>query len=161
MTHPKNSVDVTTLDATLVKGLTDPIVLEQQGQPIAVLISLADYEIYQTLRKQQPHISKDEARCLANQVVFDDLVGCALSSGQPTWQMMPTPRWQIPYHTFNGHLLKMIDVDAVTGEVFLTTEERSHLLNAVERSLETDAPYPFTPPFTNQPPSTTIVSPVI
>jgi hypothetical protein len=140
MAYLKNRTDVNRLNSTLLTNLTDPIILEEHGQPVAVLISLAEYEQYQALRQQQGQISADEARRLANRAVFADLVGCALSSGQPIWRVEPTPHWQIPYRSFKGTLLHNIKVDAVTGKVSLTPEERANLLAKVERLVTTNAP---------------------
>ncbi len=72
-------------------------------------------------------------------MVFGDLVGCALSSGRPIWPQIPSPRWQIPYHTFDHIPLKVVEVDALTGEVYLTPDERTALLTEVERLATIDA----------------------
>ena len=65
--------------------------------------------------------------------MFGDLVGCALSSGDPVWVSTPEPHWRVPYKSFDGTLLTVVDVDARTQAVSLTDEERATLLEQVER----------------------------
>ena len=118
-------------DATV--NLESPIILERDGQPVAVLMSIQEYERYQALLEKQQIISALEARRAADRVVFGDLVGCALSSGTPIWSPEPEPRWRVPYHLFDGTLLTTVEVDARTQTVLLTDEERLTLLERVER----------------------------
>jgi hypothetical protein len=72
-----------------------------------------------------------EARRAADRAVFGDLVGCALSSGEPIWAATPKPQWRVPYRFFDGTLLAIVEVDAQTGAVSLTDEARSNLLAQV------------------------------
>ena len=65
--------------------------------------------------------------------VFDDLVGCALSSGEPVWVPAPEPHWRVPYQSLGGALLALVEVDARTGDSSLTAEEHATLLEQVER----------------------------
>jgi len=124
----------------LTADLSQPVVLERAGQPVAVLMSIEEYEHYQTLLQDQ-YISASEARRVANQAVFGDLVGCALSSDEPIWSPSPKPHWRIPYRFFDGTLLKIVEVDALTRAVSLTNEERTALLAEVERlAAITDVP---------------------
>jgi len=64
---------------------------------------------------------------------YDDLVGCALSSGDPLWLPTPEPHWRIPYRSFDGTVLIVVDVDARTGAIALTNEERAALMDRIER----------------------------
>jgi len=109
-------------------AIDQPVVLEQNGNPIAVLISVADYQDYQQLRLAQTHISASQAQRAANQRVFGDLVGCALSCGEPVWVPGPEPHWRIPYRLFDGTLAQVVTVDGNTGTVNLTDKERDTLL---------------------------------
>jgi hypothetical protein len=86
-------------------------------------------------------VSALEARRAADRVVFGDLVGCALSSGDAKWIPEPEPRWRVPYRLFDGTLLAEVEVDARTQAVLLTEDERTDLLEQVERSVTVqDAP---------------------
>ena len=108
-----------------------PVVLEQNGSPVAVLISVSDFERYQKLRSTQAPISASEAQRAANRRVFGDLVGCALSCGEPVWIPGPEPHWRVPYRFFDGTLAQVVVVDANTGAVHLTDEDRNALLAKV------------------------------
>jgi PHD/YefM family antitoxin component YafN of YafNO toxin-antitoxin module len=120
-----------------VVNLGSPIILERDGQPMAVLMSIQEYERYQSLLEQHQKVSAHEARRAADRAVFGDLVGCALSSGDPVWTPTPEPRWRIPYRLFDGTLLAVVEVDARTQAVLLTEERRTALLEQVERSVMT------------------------
>jgi hypothetical protein len=76
-------------------------------------------------------ISAAQARQLTDHAVFRDLVGCALSSGEPEWSATPQPHWRVPYRSLNGVLLATIDVDARTQIVSLTDEQRMALLEKI------------------------------
>jgi len=78
-------------------------------------------------------LSAAEARRAADRAVFGDLVGCALSSGDPLWLSTPEPHWSISYRSFDGTLLIAVDVDARTGAVALTEEEHATLMDRIER----------------------------
>ena len=69
--------------------------------------------------------------------MFGDLVGCALSSGDATWISEPEPRWRVPYRLFDGTLLAEVEVNARTQAVLLTKDERTGLLEQVERAVTT------------------------
>jgi hypothetical protein len=84
-------------------------------------------------KQQERPITARAAQRLADRVVFGDLVGCALSSGEPTWAPKPQPHWRVPYRLFDGTLVRVVDVDAYTAEVYLTPRERDHLLRQLER----------------------------
>lgn len=99
---------------------------------MAVLMSIEEYERYQALLGQHHRISALEARRAADRAVFGDLVGCALSSGDPVWEPSPEPHWRVPYRSFDGTLLAVVEVDAHTQAVSLTDEERATLLQRVE-----------------------------
>ena len=124
--------------SALVADLGHPIILERDGQPVAALMSIEEYERYQALLKELPAVSALEARRAADRAVFDDLVGCALSSGDPVWVPAPEPHWRVPYRSFDGTLLAAVNVDARTRAVSLTDEERAALLERVERLATTD-----------------------
>jgi PHD/YefM family antitoxin component YafN of YafNO toxin-antitoxin module len=119
--------------AALTTDLSQPVILERDGQPIAALISIEDYERYQVLLKEREIFSARAARRAADRAVFGDLVGCALSSGDPIWIGDPEPRWRIPYRSFSGTLLAEVDVDARTLAVSLTDVQRTALLEKVEQ----------------------------
>lgn len=113
--------------------LSQPIILQRDGKPIAALISIEEYERYQASLREREFISAPKARRLADRAVFRDLVGCALSSGEPEWSTTPQPHWRVPYRGLNGVLLATIDVDAHTQSVSLTEEQRTALLEKVEQ----------------------------
>ena len=96
-------------------------------------MSIEEYKRYQALLRQYESVSALEARRTADRAVFGDLVGCALSSGDPEWGPSPEPHWRVPYRSFNGTLMAEVVVDARTQEVSLTDEERAALLQQVER----------------------------
>ncbi|MDY6874665.1 MAG: type II toxin-antitoxin system Phd/YefM family antitoxin [Chloroflexota bacterium] len=116
-----------------VTDLSHPIILERDGQPVAVLMGIEEYERYQALLEEHQGVSALKARRAADRAVFGDLVGCALSSGDPEWAPAPEPRWRVPYRSFDGTLLAVVEVDARTRAVSLTDEERTALLEQVER----------------------------
>jgi hypothetical protein len=120
-------------DPTRLADLSQPVVLEQEGRPIAVLLSFEAYQQYQTFLQQRGQISAQEARRAADRAVFGDLVGCALSSGEPVWAPSPHPHWRIPYRTFDGVILTVVSVDAYTAAVSLPEAERARLLEQVEQ----------------------------
>ena len=74
-----------------------------------------------------------EARRAADRKMFGDLVGCALSGGEPTWSAAPDPRWRVPYRSFDGKLVTIVEVNPYAKTVLLTEEEREALLEQVER----------------------------
>jgi len=82
--------------------------------------------------KQHQWLSAAEARRAADRAVFGDLVGCALSSSDPLWLSTPEPRWRVPYRSFDGTVLISVDVDARTGAIALTDEERTALMDKIE-----------------------------
>ena len=114
-------------------ALDQPVVLEQDGNSVAVLISVADYQRFQKLRSTQSPISASQARRAANRRVFGDLVGCALFCGEPVWIPQPNPRWHVPYRFFDGTLAQVVKVDGYTATVALTDEERESLLRKVRQ----------------------------
>lgn len=116
-----------------VADLDRPVILERDGEPMAVLISIEEYERYRALMAERQAVTAEEARGAADRAVFGDLVGCAVASGIPEWVSTPEPHWRVPYRTFGGRLLKTVDVDARTATVSLTVEERGELLERVER----------------------------
>lgn len=114
----------------LTTELDQPIILERDGEAVAVLLSMAEY---QALTARQEYLTAGEARRAADKAVFRDLVGCALDSGEPVWSPEPQPHWRIPYRSLKGPLIKIVSVDARTGEVWLTESEREKLLQLVEK----------------------------
>ncbi|MBM4431746.1 MAG: type II toxin-antitoxin system Phd/YefM family antitoxin [Chloroflexi bacterium] len=124
--------------SALVADLGHPIILERDGQPVAALMSIEEYERYQALLKELSTVSALEARRAADRAVFGELVGCALSSGDPVWVPAPEPHWRVPYRGFDGTLLAAVDVDARTRAVSLTDDERAALLERVERLATAD-----------------------
>ena len=137
MDEPKQIKETGASYSALVANLSHPIILERDGRAVAALISIEEYERYRVLLKEQRRISALEARRAADRAVFGDLVGCALSSGEPVWVPTPKPNWRIPYRSFDGTLLAVVDVDARTQAVSLTDEERAALLERVERMATT------------------------
>jgi len=83
-------------------------------------------------------LQSQRARRAADRAVFGNLVGCALSGGEPEWVPTPEPHWRIPYRGFDGKLLITVDVEADTLAVSLTDEERSALLEKVEQQATAD-----------------------
>lgn len=138
MDNSKEVNDLRAAYSTAVTDLTHPIILERDGQPVAVLMSIEEYERYQALRGECERASALEARRVADRAVFGDLVGCALSSGDPTLVPIPEPRWRIPYRSFDGTLLATVEVDARTLAVSLTEGDRTALLRQVERLVNAD-----------------------
>jgi hypothetical protein len=107
--------------------LREPLILEQDGRPFAVLMSYTDYERFQ----YQP-ISAREASRAADRFVLRDLVGCALTTGEPVFAAAPDPHWRVPYRYLGGELLAIVRVDALNATVTMTEEEREMLLEQVE-----------------------------
>jgi hypothetical protein len=118
--------------STLLADLSRPVVLEREGEPVAVLLSVEEYKRYQILLEEKRQLTAEQARQAADRVVFGDLVGCALSSGEPVWAPEPRAHWRVPYRFFDGTLLTVIEVDAETAVVSLTKKERAALLKKVE-----------------------------
>lgn len=126
---------------TATTDLTHPLIVEQGGQPRAVLLSMEQYERYRALLAEQEYLSATQAQQAADRVVFGDLVGCALNSDVPIWVPKPKPLWRVPYRLFDGSLLTIVEVDAYTASVSLTEQERARLLAQVEQQASaTDAP---------------------
>lgn len=141
MDQPKQVKETNVAYSTMVTDLSHPVILERDGQPMAVLMSIEEYERYRTLLNEHRQVSALEARRAADRVVFGDLVGCALSSGEPAWVPDPAPHWRVPYRNFDGVLLTEVEVDARTWAVSFTDEERAALLEKVERLVAAnDAP---------------------
>jgi PHD/YefM family antitoxin component YafN of YafNO toxin-antitoxin module len=132
MTKSKVIKDDTVQYSTLLDDLSRPVVLEREGEPVAVLLSVEEYRRYQTLLEEKQQLTAEQARRAADQIVFGDLVGCALSSGEPVWSPEPRAHWRVPYRFFDGTLLTVIEVNAETGAVSLTKKERTALLKKVE-----------------------------
>jgi len=132
MEQAQNLKELAASYTTATSDLTQPVLLEQDGQPVAVLMSIAEYKGYQALLATRQFISAAEARRAADHTVFGDLVGCALSSGDPIWAAEPQPHWRVPYRLFDGRLLTIVQVDARTAAVSLTANERIKLLEKIE-----------------------------
>ena len=114
----------------------EAVFLQDKGQTVAVMISIAEYERYQVLLHATATINASEARKLANRVIFGDLVGLALSVGDPVWVQAPQPAWRIAYRLFDGTLVRVVDVDAQTGQVLLSSQERDKMLMKVSTWVE-------------------------
>jgi hypothetical protein len=129
------------IDARIASGsllttdVEQPMLVEKDGQPFAVLMSIPEFERYQALLANTQFLSAMEARRAADHVVFGDLVGCALSSDEPLWSPEPQPHWRVPYRLFDGRLLAIIHVDAQTAVVALSDHERDALLDKLESLL--------------------------
>lgn len=121
----------------LIDDLAAPVILEQDGEPVAVLMSLNEYETI--IATSQP-LSAGQARRAADKVVLQELVGCALSSSEPLFAPTPLPHWRVPYRYIDGTLLAIVPVDAQSGMVSFTAEERDALLAQVSRLAELNAP---------------------
>jgi len=133
MGKPKQTREIGIAYTASVTDLSHPVILERDGQPVAVLVSIEEYEHYQTLLEEHQRMLALEARRVADHAVFGDLVGCALSSGDPVWVPTPEPHWRVPYRGFDGALLAVVDVDVHAQTVSLTDKERAALLEQVER----------------------------
>lgn len=136
----RRNIETTEWLSGLVDKLGEPVVLEQDGQPKAVLMSIEDYRQYQALLSQREFISLREARRAANRAVFGELVGCPLSCGEPLLVPQPSPHWQIPYRLFDGTLMITVEVDAHSGTVSLTEQERADLLERVRQAVIANGP---------------------
>src|SRR5687767_684022 len=132
MTKPKIIKEDTIQYDALLADLSRPVVFEREGEPVAVLLSVEEYKRYQTLLEEKRQLTAEQARRAADRVVFGDLVGCALSSGEPVWSPEPKAHWRVPYRFFDGTLVAVIEVDAETAAVSLTKKERAALLKRVE-----------------------------
>lgn len=119
-------------------NLEQPVIVEEEGKPVAVLLSMAEYEQYQMLRQTQHFLSATAARRAADRALFQDLVGLAVHSEEPIWSPPPHAQWRVPYRIINGPLLTLIAVDARTGEVALTEEQRSQFLTQVAAHFHND-----------------------
>jgi prevent-host-death family protein len=133
MDDPKQAKEAGVAYSASVADLNQPVIVQRGGQPVAALISIEEYERYQALLREHQEISASGARRVADHAVFRDLVGCALSSGEPTWVPAPEPHWCVPYRSFDGTLLAVVEVNARTQAVSLTFEERATLLEQIER----------------------------
>ena len=128
----------------ITADLAQPVILEQDGEPAAVLISTAEYNRWQTLLQSWEQLTAVAARRSADKALFQDLVGCALNSGEPVFVPSPFPRWRVPYHFLpDGALATIIEVDARTGAVALTDAERSHILDQMEKHNYVSTSIPF------------------
>ena len=140
MDKTKITNQATEWSVMLMDNLDEPVVLEQHGEAKAVLISLKDYQHYQTVLARQDYISARQARRAANQAVFGDLVGCPLSCEEPLWIPKPEPHWHIPYRLFDGTLMVVVEVDAYTGQAAFTKQERTALLERVRQAVTANEP---------------------
>jgi PHD/YefM family antitoxin component YafN of YafNO toxin-antitoxin module len=140
MSHEKTVKEAGAVYAAPTANLERPLILEQDGKPIAVLMSMADYGRYQNALQAQAQLSAAEARRKADKALFDDLVGCALSSGDPQLASGPAPHWRVPYRFLDGTLVAIIEVDAHTGDVSLTDSQRNQILSQVEKLANQHAP---------------------
>ncbi len=138
MDETKNANQATEWPLTLTNNLDKPLVLEQNGEAKAVLISLEDYQRYQAVLARQEYISARQARRAANQAVFGDLVGCPLSCGEALWAPQLKAHWRIPYRLFNGTLMVIVEVDAYTGQASFSEQERTALLERVRQAVTTN-----------------------
>lgn len=135
MSEPRQTKEPSGSYSTTPLDLGQPLIVQRDGQPVGALISIEEYERYRAWLRQPHELTASEARRAADRAVFHDLVGCALSSGDPVWKPAPEPRWCVPYRSFDGQLLITIEVNAQTGQVLLTDEERATLLAQVEQSV--------------------------
>lgn len=90
-----------------------------------------------TVRNESEFISASDARRAANRRLFGDRVGTALSSKPPLWSADPEPHWEIPYHFFDGTPFISISVNAKSGNVLLSEQEREAILSRLEAKLNT------------------------
>ena len=132
MTIPKSMREISIPYTTITTDLAEPILLQEAGTAIAAVMSMEDYAHYQALRTQEERISATAARRAANRALFQDLVGCALSVGEPLWVPEPTPHWRVPYRLFTGEIVALIQVDAESGQVALDAETRNGILQKVK-----------------------------
>ena len=112
-----------------------PLVLKQNGKAVAVLMSIQEFERYQTRLHADMPISASMARRIANHAVFGDLVGCPLSCDEPVWVPDPDLQWRIPYRLLDGTLMRIVIVDAKTGKVQFTNEDRIQLLEQIQHRM--------------------------
>lgn len=112
-----------------------PLILEHDGEAVAVLMSLQEFERYQALLHTDNFVSATAARRAANRAVFGDLVGCPLSCDEPVWIADPTPSWRVPYRLFDSTLLCVVTVDARTGEALFTNADRAQLFEQIQQRM--------------------------
>lgn len=112
-----------------------PLILEHDGEAVAVLMSLQEFERYQALLHADKFVSAAVARRAANRAVFGDLVGCPLSCDEPLWVSAPTPVWRVPYRLFDSTLLCVVTVDARTGEALFTNADRAQLFEQIQQRM--------------------------
>ncbi|MCE7987112.1 MAG: type II toxin-antitoxin system Phd/YefM family antitoxin [Caldilinea sp. CFX5] len=120
-----------------VTGHSDkpPLILEHDGEAVAVLLSLQDFERYQALLHTDQFISATVARRAANRAIFGDLVGCPVSCDEPVWVPDPTPYWRVPYRLFDSTLLCVVTIDARTGEALFTNADRTALFEQIQQRM--------------------------
>lgn len=118
---------------TATTSLEQPVILERDGEPVAVLMSVAEYNRYQAILQSQEQLSAVAARRAADKALFQNLVGCALSSDEPVLAASPRPHWRVSYRFLDGTLVAIIEVNAHTGTVALTNIERDKILSHVEK----------------------------
>jgi PHD/YefM family antitoxin component YafN of YafNO toxin-antitoxin module len=126
---------------TITTSLEHPVILEQDGKQIAVLISPAEYNQWQATLQMQEQLTAAAARRAADKALFQDLAGCALSSGEPVYVPTPPPRWRVPYRFLpDGGLAAIIEVDARSGTAALTETERRRILSQLEEHTRRNVP---------------------
>ncbi|MCP4362164.1 MAG: type II toxin-antitoxin system Phd/YefM family antitoxin [Chloroflexi bacterium] len=129
-----NKIKEGTVNKTATTDLEQPVILERKGEAVAVLMSVAEYDRYQIVLQSQEQLSAAAARRAADKAIFQDLVGCALSSGEPMFAAAPHPHWRVPYRFLGDNaLVAIIEVNAQTGAVVLTNAERDQILAQVEQ----------------------------
>ncbi|GIK40393.1 MAG: hypothetical protein BroJett011_42260 [Chloroflexota bacterium] len=119
-------------EATIV-STGRPVIIKDPKTPL-VMLTLAEFKHYRWLMSQQNYISAAKAHKAANRAVLQDLVGCPLGAGHPEWVEEPAPHWEVPFHySGDGTLVTTIEVDAQTGQAWLTEAERDELMGRFER----------------------------
>lgn len=100
----------------------------KQHQPVDATLLKAAEQFLQTAGGD--FISPKIAQRVAGRAFFGDLVGTALSVGEPKfYDHHPRSIWRVPFITRDGKVFTEIEVDARTASVKLTEEERQSLLD--------------------------------
>lgn len=133
MEHDKLIKEAQAVYATSIENLDDPIFLERDGQPVAVLMSMKEYTRFQTIADAKTQLSAIAARRAADKALLRDFVGTALTSNAPLFVDAPSACWRVPYRFLDGTLVAIIEVDAYTGKVDLTVSDRDEILTQVEK----------------------------
>ena len=120
---------ISTLAVEFPQEILDELekVSQTQHQPIETILRRAVEQFLQTAGGEL--IPPKIAWRVANRALLGDLVGTALSIGDPQFYDNPKPAWRVPFKTRDGKVFTEIEVDARTAVVKLTENERQLVLD--------------------------------